>query len=92
MKNIISILFLITLTININAQYSVSSYPATKRTPTVDDYYGTKITDNYRWLENMQDPDVQQWFKNQGDYSQNIIDKIPGRDSVVTTNSFTLIH
>ena len=31
----------------------------------------------------MQDPDVQQWFKNQGDYSQNIIDKIPGRDGLL---------
>lgn len=76
----ISILFLLNISSPVFSQYTVSSYPATKRTPETDDYYGTKITDNYRWLENMEDPDVQQWFKGQGDFSQNIIDKIPGRD------------
>jgi prolyl oligopeptidase len=25
--------------------------PAVESTPVIDDYFGTKITDNYRWLE-----------------------------------------
>jgi len=58
------------------------NYPPTKKTPVVDDYYGTKVTDNYRWLENMNDTAVQNWFKAQGDYSGDIIKRISGRDEL----------
>jgi len=34
--------------------------PATEKKPVTDEYYGTKVTDNYRWLENFEDPAVQQ--------------------------------
>lgn len=44
---------------NLKAQFS---YPATKEIPVVDDYFGTKVTDNYRWLEDLKDPNVQNWF------------------------------
>ena len=77
---IFTALYLINISGNLHSQYSVSSYPPTKRIPVTDDYFGTKITDNYQWLENMNNPDVQKWFKDQGDFSQNILDKIPGRD------------
>ncbi|MFI5145019.1 MAG: prolyl oligopeptidase family serine peptidase, partial [Ignavibacteria bacterium] len=77
---IFTALYLINISINLFSQYTVSSYPPSKRAPVTDDYFGTKITDNYRWMENMNDPDVQQWFKDQGEFSQNILDKIPGRD------------
>ncbi len=30
--------------------------PAVEAIPVVDDYFGTKITDNYRWLEDAQSP------------------------------------
>lgn len=61
------------------AQYK---YPATPERPVVDDYFGTKITDSYRWLEDMKSPEVQKWFKDQADYSNSIIKKIPGRDAL----------
>ena len=62
-----------------NAQYN---YPATKRIPVTDVYFGKTVTDNYRWLENMNDPEVQQWFKAQHDYTDSLLDLIPGRDSL----------
>jgi len=31
--------------------------------PVTDDYYGTKIVDNYRYMENLKDPEVQEWMK-----------------------------
>ncbi|HLJ40518.1 MAG TPA: hypothetical protein VKT50_03420 [Candidatus Acidoferrales bacterium] len=38
--------------------------------PVTDEYYGTKIVDNYRYMENLKDPEVQQWMKAQADYTR----------------------
>ncbi len=64
-----------------NAQYK---YPNTLEHPIVDNYFGTKIIDNYRWLEDMDKPEVQTWFKEQSDFSNSIINKINGRDELFT--------
>lgn len=57
--------------------------PITQRIPVVDNYFGMKVTDNYRWLENMKDSSVVNWFKAQSNYTNSFLDKIPGRDSLV---------
>ncbi|WP_262696747.1 hypothetical protein [Chryseobacterium sp. 3008163] len=56
------------------AQYN---YPKTPENSVVDDYFGTKITDNYRWLEDIKNPEVEKWFKSQSDFSHSVINKIP---------------
>lgn len=56
------------------------NYPTTKEIPVVDNYFGIKITDSYRWLENLEDTTVKTWIKNQADFSNNLISKISGRD------------
>jgi len=35
------------------------NYPVAPSKPITEDYFGTKITDHYRNLENLEDPDVQ---------------------------------
>ncbi len=37
--------------------------------PVIDDYFGIKVSDPYRYMENLGDPAVQRWFKSQADYS-----------------------
>jgi prolyl oligopeptidase len=56
--------------------------PATPVRPVVDDYFGTKITDPYRYLENLADPEVQSWFKAQADYADHYLAALPGRDQL----------
>lgn len=63
----------------ISAQYN---YPKTPERAVVDDYFGTKITDNYRWLEDSKSPEVQTWFKAESDFSHSVIDKIPHREEL----------
>ncbi|MDR0791869.1 MAG: prolyl oligopeptidase family serine peptidase [Chitinophagaceae bacterium] len=58
------------------------NYPPTKEIPVVEDYFGTKITDNYRWLEDLQSDTVQAWFKAQANFTDSIIGKINGRDAL----------
>lgn len=47
--------------------------------PVVDDYYGTKVTDNYRWMENPKDPDWLPFLRSQNDHTRATLDSIPGR-------------
>ena len=44
--------------------------PATKKTPVTDTYFGVQVIDNYRWLEDMSNKEVQDWFKAQHDYTR----------------------
>jgi len=50
--------------------------------PVVDDYFGTEVTDPYRYMENLEDPEVQEWMKAQADYTEHILSLIPARDEV----------
>ena len=44
-----------------------------------DEYFGTKIKDPYRWMENIkQDPEAQQWLKAQADFTRETLDSMPG--------------
>ena len=46
---------------------------------TEDEYFGTKIKDPYRWMENIkQDPEAQQWLKAQADFTRQTLDSMPG--------------
>ncbi|MBA3406339.1 MAG: S9 family peptidase, partial [Gemmatimonadaceae bacterium] len=36
-------------------------YPATRKVDVVDDYYGTKVPDPYRWLEKQESQEVRNW-------------------------------
>lgn len=47
--------------------------------PVTDDYFGTKVVDNYRYFENLKDPEVQQWMKAQAEYTDTVLARIPGR-------------
>ncbi len=40
-------------------------YPVSKKVDQIDDYFGTKVEDPYRWLEEMDSPGTQEWVKAQ---------------------------
>ena len=46
------------------------SPPSAPVRPVTDIYYGTKVTDPYRYMENLADPEVQSWMKTQNDYTR----------------------
>ena len=66
--------------------YLDSSYanpPATKAEAIDTDYYGQKIDDPYRWLEDKENSLVREWFRAQNNYSRSILHKIPGRSALL---------
>ena len=60
-----------------------SKLPQTPIHEVTDDYFGTKVTDPYRWLENTTDPQVTAWMKAQNDYTRQVLASIPGRDKLL---------
>lgn len=59
------------------------TYPETKEVEVIDEYFGTAITDPYRWLENdiKEDRAVAQWVEAQNTASSRHISSLPGRDA-----------
>lgn len=47
----------------------------------VDEYYGVKVDDPYRYMENLYDPDVRQWTMGQADYAAAVLGKTPDREA-----------
>jgi prolyl oligopeptidase len=58
-------------------------YPESKKGPTVDDYFGTKVADPYRWLEaDASVPEVASWVEAQNKVTFAYLEKIPFRQKI----------
>ena len=67
----------------IPALAAIPAAPVAKQVPVVDDYFGTKITDPYRWMEQPNNPDLQAYLKAQRDRTRSILDSIPARKTIL---------
>ena len=74
--------FLFAFVIIASSALAQSKLPNTPVRSVTDDYFGTKVSDPYRWLENQKDPEVVAWMKAQNDYTREVLAKIPGRDQL----------
>lgn len=72
-------LLLLNLHLNITVAFAQEKPVAITAKPATDTYFGTKVEDPYRNLENLKDPEVKTWMKAQADYARTILDSIPGR-------------
>ncbi len=54
--------------------------PAAPVRNVTDTYFGTTVTDPYRYFEDMKDPEVMQWLKAQADFARHTLDAIPQRN------------
>jgi len=52
--------------------------------PVVDNYFGTKVTDPYRYMERLDSPEVAKWMNAQNEYTRHVLARIPGRDELLT--------
>lgn len=59
-------------------------YPATKTVDSSDTYFGITYKDPYRWLENLKDSTVIDWFKAQKELSDKTMENLNGIDSFLT--------
>ena len=58
------------------------AYPVTKKVDQVDDYFGTKVADPYRWLEDDNAEEVKAWVQAQNAVTFGYLDTIPYRPKI----------
>ena len=57
-------------------------YPEAKKVDQVDNYFGTRVADPYRWLEDPASADTKAWIAAQNRVTQAYLSTIPNRDSI----------
>lgn len=57
-------------------------YPATSICDTVDTYFGVKVADPYRWLENEKSPATLAWIQAENEFTNHYFDTIPFREAI----------
>lgn len=77
-KNIIAILLLL-----FSSLHSQIKYPLTNTVDSADKYFGVVYPDQYRWLENIKVDSVAKWYKSQAEITNNVINKINGREELL---------
>lgn len=58
------------------------NYPITKKTDTIDEYFGVKIADPYRWLEDDKSEETGLWVEAQNKITFGYLEKIPYRQKI----------
>ncbi|HWY11043.1 MAG TPA: prolyl oligopeptidase family serine peptidase [Bacteroidia bacterium] len=76
-----SVFFFFVATISLSAQ-TTFTYPVTKKVKQVDEYFGKKIEDPYRWLEDDKSEETKAWVTEQNKVTYSYLEKIPFRDKI----------
>jgi prolyl oligopeptidase len=56
--------------------------PDTEKRPVKDTYHDITVVDDYRWLENWEDPAVKAWSDAQNTYARGMLDTLPGVNEI----------
>ena len=62
--------------------YGQLKYPDTRKTDQTDNYFGTNVSDPYRWLEDDNAPATTEWVKEQNKITFDYLAKIPYREQI----------
>ena len=80
-------MFIATIIISCNKTETMNTqealtYPETRKDTVVDTYFGEKVNDFYRWLEDDRSEETAAWVKAQNEVTFAYLDKIPFRDQL----------
>ncbi len=81
----ITFLFIFPWSSMLMAADNAIQYPATRRVDHVDTYFGTKVEDPYRWLEDdvRHSTDVAEWVKAENKLTDSYLAAIPERETIL---------
>ena len=65
-----------------NQLFSQPIYPTTKKLNQVDEYFGTRVEDPYRWLEDDNSEETKAWVAEENSLTNQYLSAIPFRDKV----------
>src|SRR5258708_35163633 len=73
----------LTLSADVRSQSLKEAHPpAASVRPVTETLYGIRVEDDYRYMENLEDPEVQSWLKRQNGYTRAVLDSLPGRQTL----------
>jgi prolyl oligopeptidase len=58
------------------------TYPKARSVDQVDDYFGTKVSDSYRWMEDVDSPEVAAWIEKENKLTRSVLDAVPERSQM----------
>jgi prolyl oligopeptidase len=61
---------------------AASGPPVARIEPVTDEYFGERITDPYRWMENPKDPQFEAFMRGQAAWARSLLDAIPARQKL----------
>ena len=79
MKRLHSLILFLFLALAAFGQTSLPKPPDTPKSPVTDEYFGVKVTDDYRWLENWDDLFVKGWSSAENARTRVYLDNLPAR-------------
>ena len=56
--------------------------PKAERRPVEENFHGTKVVDDYRWLEDGSSPATEKWVAEEMAYTRAVLDPLPGREAI----------
>ena len=81
MKKLLIVIVIFAFYLNAYNQIKLK-YPETKKIPHTDKYFGTKVEDDYQWMENLESQDVKDWVNAENKVTFDYLSKIPFRDKI----------
>jgi len=82
MKNIGLMVIALVILTACNQKSRKINYPMAKKVDTVDVYFGHKVADPYRWLEDDNSEETKAWVKAENKVTQEYLAQIPFRDKI----------
>lgn len=82
MKNTFFYLSLSVMTFMSYNSFAQIVYPETRKSDHTDEYFGTRISDPYRWLEDDNAVETASWVKAQNQLTQKYLSEIPQREQL----------
>jgi prolyl oligopeptidase len=83
MKKYYAITILLVLLASVACKQKIAvKYPVTRKVDTVTDYFGTKVADPYRWLENDTSKETAEWVAAENAVTGEYLSKIPFRGKI----------
>jgi prolyl oligopeptidase len=66
----------------VSSQESSLTYPPARRADVIDNYFGTKVADPYRWMEDLNSPELKQWIDAENALAFGHLNALPQRDAL----------